>query len=407
MEGYQAGDTPSGTVQVQPWPTELPLLILVICASACIWLVLLISVIGVPYMLLIGLFFFVTHLIFVTHLRGNAVRLGPSQFPDLYLRVKELAARAGLKYVPEAYILQAGGVLNALATKFLRSRMIVLYSDLLDACGDNQAARDMIIGHELGHLRAGHLQWIWFLLPGMATPFLGSAYSRAREYTCDRYGAALCNNRSGALTGLAILAAGGNHGPRVNLASLANQREDLNTGFMTLGKWLGTHPPLCDRIAALDPSLTAQSTLSSRGPVRALGILAVAVLVPIFLAGAAATKFLPQFRSALKAANTRHQQAVVGVTKDLSAARSQVERDLIELARLVEEMRAGSGELPSDASHTLSDSWKVHRPHIKEPLDPYDNNPYGYYVKDGKYLIWSSGPDGASGTNDDLYYSSE
>jgi Zn-dependent protease with chaperone function len=166
--------------------------------------------------------------------------------------------------------MQAGGALNALATKFLRSRMIVIFSDLLDACENDERAQDMIIGHEIGHIKEGHLDAFWFLLPGLWVPFLGSAYSRAREYTCDRYGFALAGNLAGALKGLTILAAGKNYGSRANVSALIRQRENLNTGLMTLGTWFMSHPPLCDRIAALDRTLAAEMSDSHRGRNRAL-----------------------------------------------------------------------------------------------------------------------------------------
>jgi Zn-dependent protease with chaperone function len=188
-------------VVVERWPSELPLLALVILASLSIWALLALTIVGAIYALFIGLVLFLAHLGFVAHLRGSAVRLGPAQFPELHARVEAQAQRLGLKQMPEAYLMQAGGALNALATRFLRSHMIVLFSDLLDACGDNDSARDMIIGHELGHIRAGHLRWQWFLAPGLFLPFLGSAYSQAREYTCDRYGMALSRDRMRALPG--------------------------------------------------------------------------------------------------------------------------------------------------------------------------------------------------------------
>src|SRR5262245_33177180 len=175
---------------VPRWPTERPLRILVLLAAIAIWVGLALSVIGIAYALLLAVFFFVAHLAFITHLRGSGVRLGPEQMPELHQRVVTLASRLGMRPAPDAYLVQAGGALNALATKFLRSNFIVLYSDLLEACGDNDDARDFIIAHELGHLHAGHLRGHWLLLPGLAVPFLGTAYSRAREYTCDRYGLA-------------------------------------------------------------------------------------------------------------------------------------------------------------------------------------------------------------------------
>src|SRR4029453_4203886 len=146
---------------------------------------------------------------------------------DLFGSVERLSSRMGFAKTPEAYLIQEGGALNALATKFFKSEMIVLFSDLIDACGENHAARDMIVAHELGHLKEGHLRWHWHLLPGLLFPFLGQALSRAREYTCDRYGLAGSGDSRGALTGLAILAAGGKKGPEVNLKALAKQEENL------------------------------------------------------------------------------------------------------------------------------------------------------------------------------------
>jgi Zn-dependent protease with chaperone function len=237
----QTGTSDVPAVTVERWPTEIPLLVLVVMASIGFWVALAISLIGIVYAALIALFLFIAHVSLIAYVRGNGVRLGPEQFPEIHARVEALAHSAGLQRVPEAYLLQHGGMLNAFATRLFRTRMLVLFSDLLEACGSNIGARDMVIGHELGHIRSGHLSFPWLVAPGMLFPFLGQAYSQAREFTCDRWGAALCGDRAAALTGLAILAAGGEHGPKVNLRSLAGQRRDLDTGFMTLGTWLSTH----------------------------------------------------------------------------------------------------------------------------------------------------------------------
>lgn len=266
---------------VARWPTELPLLALCIMTSLGIYLTLIVSIVGIIYVVLFGLFFFLMHAAFMAHVRGSAVRLGPEQFPDLHRRVHEIARRIGLDEVPDAYLMQAGGALNAFATRFLGLNAIVLFSDLLEACGDNEASRDMIIAHELGHIKAGHLQLRWLIAPSMMMPFLGMAYSRAREYTCDRYGLAGAGDRAGALLGLTILAAGGKYGPRVNQQLLARQREDINTGWLTIGEWLSTHPPLARRLAALEPALLAGAYHSRAGVWRALAIIGSVFVVSV------------------------------------------------------------------------------------------------------------------------------
>jgi Zn-dependent protease with chaperone function len=181
--------------------------------------------------------------------------------------------------VPEAYVLQGGGMLNALATRFIGSDIVVLFSDLIEACGSDEAARDMIIAHELGHLHRGHVRWQFLIAPALLVPFLGTALSRAREFTCDRYGAAGAGDRDGSILGLTILAAGGTLGRRVNRLSLVGQQASFESGWMTIGEWLSTHPPLAKRVAQLDPALAAAAPASSRGTARALLIVA-AIAMP-------------------------------------------------------------------------------------------------------------------------------
>ena len=392
----------SGPVHVERWPTEIPLLIFVGLAAACLWVLIAVSIIGLIYGLFIGLFLFLSQIAFVAHVRGSAVRLGPDQFPDLYRRVQDLSARAGIDPVPEAYVMQAGGSLNALATAFLRSRIIVLFSELLDACGDDDDARDMIIGHELGHIRAGHLSWRWLLFPGFLVPFLGSAYSRARELTCDRYGAALCRDRRGALTGLGILAAGGSHGRKVNLRALASQRALLDTGWMTLGKWIATHPPLSERIAALEPGDGVAVGHQTQGPVRALGILAVLFLMPVAALGILISSFIPRWQQAMAEARAPVDQAEASGVTDDEWIESQIWGDFQSLALAAESHKKATGMYP-DGVETLYETWHGDNPGGNEPLDPYDGQRYGYNPGDGGFTLWSAGPDRQGGTDDDLW----
>jgi hypothetical protein len=58
-----------GRITADRWPTEMPLFIAVALAAIVIWLLLIVSVFGIVYAAFIGLFFFVSHLAFVSHLR--------------------------------------------------------------------------------------------------------------------------------------------------------------------------------------------------------------------------------------------------------------------------------------------------------------------------------------------------
>ncbi len=225
----------------------------VVCAvlSGLVWAALIISLVGLVYGLLIGLFLLIAHAMFIAHVRGHAVKLSETQLPDLHERVVRACRSLGLDTIPDAYVMQGGGLLNAFATKFIGRNYVIIYSDLIEACGEDEQAIDMIIGHEAGHLALGHLKWLMFLIPAMFTPWLGAAYSRAREYSCDRCGLKVVNDLAGASRGLVVLAAGGKLAPQVNLQDFVRQMDE-NSGFWgSVYELNASHPYLPKRIAAL------------------------------------------------------------------------------------------------------------------------------------------------------------
>jgi Zn-dependent protease with chaperone function len=409
------------TVRIPRWASETPLFVLVLLVSLGLWFLLAISIFGMIYAAFIGIFVFVSHLVFIAHLRGSAVKLGPDQFPELHQRVESLARRVGLPHVPAVYVMQAGGALNALATKFLATDIVVLFSDLLDACGDDEDARDMVIGHELGHLKEGHLRWLWVLLPGLFVPFLGSAYARAREYTCDRYGSAVCGDGQAALRGLAILAAGGRHGPKINLQAFARQREDLNRGWMTLGHWLASHPPLAHRVTALEPTLDATKRNPVRGPLTALAILGGVFIVPFAAAAGISLVLMPALERTLgvdrPAIGAPSESAddfdipfepppSVASLMGTEFARTRAEADVLALAEAVEEYARQTGNLPANDEELML-VWQALRGGLPFPIDPFDGYWYGYLREGARFEIWSAGMDAEDPADDVRYVSGE
>lgn len=383
-------------IMVQPWPSERPLFALTLLVALALWVVLIVTIVGAVYAAIFALLFWVMHVGFVAYVRGSAVRLGPDQFPELHSAVVRLAGRIGLDPVPEAYLMQAGGALNAFATRFLGTHIVVLFSDLLDACGENTAARDMIIAHELGHVHRGHLRWHWVLMPAGLVPFLGSWLSRAREYTCDRYGLAGAGNTDGALLGLAILSAGGKHGPQVNRRVFAAQRAALNTGWMTVGEWLGSHPPLAKRMIALDPSLAAGTPrLRPIGAVRAATIIGL-VILPVFIGTWVGAS---RFSSWIEQVGAEGQSPVALNPLDSI----QVRQDLDRIAAFVQAEHAAGRGIPANTPD-LRAIWDETYPGQAMPRDPFDSTAYGYYRTRNGFVLWSSGPDRESDTDDDLLY---
>lgn len=205
------------------------------------------------------------HGFLIGHIRGNGVRASARQFPRLHAAVGRHAAALGME-APDVFVLQSGGLLNAFATRFLGRNFVVVYSDVLAMAEEQgEAAVGFVVGHELGHHKRGHLKYRWLLAPARFVPFLGAAYSRACEYTCDRFGAAL--EPEGAVGGLLALAAGPRLYRQVDARLFAHQAESEAGFWTTVNEIFASHPHLSKRVGAL---LQAGQQVPSYSPTRGL-----------------------------------------------------------------------------------------------------------------------------------------
>jgi Zn-dependent protease with chaperone function len=196
---------------------------------------------------LVGLF---AHGLALGRVRGNAVRVSEKQFPQLHRLAAEHSRKLGLKQVPTVYVMESGGLLNAFATRFLGRDFVIIHSDVLElALARGEAAVGFIMGHELAHVWRGHLKHRWLTLPGRLMPYLGVAYSRACEYTCDRIGA-FCQP-DGAITGLLALAAGKQLHAHVDVREYAAQAVSDQGFWIRRAELMSSHPLLPKRVAAL------------------------------------------------------------------------------------------------------------------------------------------------------------
>jgi Zn-dependent protease with chaperone function len=89
-----------------------------------------------------------------------------------------------------------------------------------------------------------------FLYPAMLVPFLGSAYSRACEYTCDRIGGAL--EPEGGIDGLLVLASGKELYSKMSAVEFSRQTETERGFFVRFAEIVSSHPHLTKRVAVLD-----------------------------------------------------------------------------------------------------------------------------------------------------------
>lgn len=235
------------------YKNEKPLFTIMLVLSLLIWGLILFATQGLAlgYVVFFALFYLFAQSGFISYLKGTGVEITAEQFPDLHQKIVDASAKLGMDPVPAAYLLHADGAFNALATRFMGKNFIVLYSDIVDAMDEQPDALNFYIGHELAHLKRKHLLWGPLLMPAGFLPLLGTAYSRAKEYTCDRHGQAACTHPQSALLGLTALAAGGKRWRTMSQDRYIAQTRDSSGFWMSLYELISDYPWLTKRAAAL------------------------------------------------------------------------------------------------------------------------------------------------------------
>jgi Zn-dependent protease with chaperone function/Tfp pilus assembly major pilin PilA len=223
----------------------------VLILSILFWVLIAISIIGVFYALLFGFFLWLGNGLLIALLRAEAVRVDERQLPELHAAFLEVCRQLGVATPPKLYVLQANGALNAFATRFAGRDFVVVYSDFLEALGASSPEMKFVLGHELGHIKSGHILKQIFLAPGMFFPLIGPAYRRAWETSCDRYGAYASQDVEGSVRAMLTITGGRENGRRLDAAAFAGQHQDERGFFVSLHELTSTYPTLSRRVTDL------------------------------------------------------------------------------------------------------------------------------------------------------------
>jgi Zn-dependent protease with chaperone function/competence protein ComGC len=250
-------NTPASTVPLSltvgtlNLPKEKTYHTFVLIISLLVWLVLAVTVIGLLYAALLAFLIWLGHGLLIAHLRAEAVRVDENQLPQLHAVFLNTCQKLGVTDIPKLYVLQAGGILNAFATKFSGRNFVVVYSDFLEAFGPDSAEIRFILGHELGHIKSNHIRKHTLLAPGIFAPLIGPAYLRACEASCDRYGAFAAENLDGALRAMLTLSGGKQQGRTLDPAAFATQHTQERGFFISWHELTSPYPTLSQRVKNL------------------------------------------------------------------------------------------------------------------------------------------------------------
>jgi Zn-dependent protease with chaperone function len=222
---------------------------IVLSISIVSYLLFALSVVGIMILIGFTVLSLILHALMIGQIRLNGVKINENQFPLVFSTVKDLCARMDIKQVPDIYVVQAGGTLNAFASRFFGRNMVVVYSDIFDLI-DQGAEEELnfILAHELAHIKRNHIGKLMFILPSMWIPGVAELYLRACEYTCDRYAAYYTGNITASKNSLTLLGIGKTMFKKVNRASYLDQINQEKGFFVWLAEVLSTHPPLPKRI---------------------------------------------------------------------------------------------------------------------------------------------------------------
>ncbi|MDO3384630.1 M48 family metallopeptidase [Gilvimarinus sp. SDUM040013] len=247
------GNNKERQINAHVYGNEKSLFVVHLVLSMIFWFLIILGTFGTA--LIYVLLFFVGYLFaqsgLISWIKGNGIKISEQQFPDLYERYLQSCQRLNMKDIPEAYILEGGGILNAFATRFLGRNFVVVYSDVIDAMNESPGSINFYFGHELAHIKRNHLTWGVVIWPSNILPWIGAAYSRAREYTCDQFGKLCCDDSLQALNGMLLLAAGGKHYKHVNIDVYLTQAKSTGKFWMAFHELIGDYPWLVKRACRL------------------------------------------------------------------------------------------------------------------------------------------------------------
>ena len=183
-----------------------------------------------------------------TLLHGSGIHVNDEQFPELWSVIKQMAARVGLKELPQVYIVE-DATANGAAFKLGKAHYIMLTDNMIHGpmrSGDFRML-GFVLAHELAHIALGHTAGIRGVLGNFP------ALRRLDELSADALSAALINDRNLAIKAIALLTVGPELLPSLNLEALARQAREVaaNQKAWKKAEQPLSHPLLLRRIALL------------------------------------------------------------------------------------------------------------------------------------------------------------
>lgn len=181
---------------------------------------------------------------------GNAIRVHKEQFPEIFEIFKRFATHLSIERA-SLYIIQ-DPVPNAY-TLGLTSCSVILTSGLVEQFSEQEL--NFVIGHELGHYKAGHTKISTITIPlgsnNIISGLVFGFWQRKTEYSSDRCGLILTKDVDSAISSLLKLSIGGKLFKRLNIHGYISQMKKAEATSVKLSEILSGHPLTTNRVKNL------------------------------------------------------------------------------------------------------------------------------------------------------------
>jgi Zn-dependent protease with chaperone function len=197
----------------------------------------------------------------VRKLQAMGTAVTEDQFPEVSQALNEICEKFNIKKLPKVIIVQYSDI-NAMALKFARKKVIVLFSKTLEGVIDKPAELKFLLGHEIAHMILDHGTRGTFEL------YKNSAYKAARELTCDNCGLACSGDLEASKNAIKRLNVGNKLFDRLSDEYLIAEAQYIYSGLTgwLLKKHL-TYPPFGKRLLSINGFFMQEAEVYAEEPV--------------------------------------------------------------------------------------------------------------------------------------------
>ena len=197
---------------------------------------------------------FITLYLNFASVKASSLKITQRNFPEIYSLVHSYAYRLGMKKVPEIYIVQQNGMLNAFSSFIFGRQYILVNTEVFEVAfreHKDMNALAFILAHELSHIYYGHatLHYNLPILFSGSLPIFGQIASRTREFSCDRLAQRLTNYDG--VRSIVMLMVDRHLYPMVDVQDYVDATINEHGFFLWLVNILSSHPIMPKRIRAL------------------------------------------------------------------------------------------------------------------------------------------------------------